>query len=61
LITNSRIVVSYYAGVARAARLETLFATGLGALGLLGWRRKRKAVPYECSMQRRGLDLPRLL
>jgi hypothetical protein len=22
-----------------------LFATGLGALGLLGWRRKRKALP----------------
>jgi hypothetical protein len=23
-----------------------LFATGLGALGLLGWRRKKKAVPF---------------
>ena len=24
-----------------------LFATGLGALGLLGWRRKRKTVPLN--------------
>ena len=25
------------------AVVSTLFATGIGALGLLGWRRKRKA------------------
>ena len=25
-----------------------LFATGLGALGLLGWRRKRKVTPIPC-------------
>ena len=25
-----------------------LFATGLGALGLLGWRRKRKGPPTQC-------------
>jgi hypothetical protein len=37
---NSR--VSFHLSLHSAAALP-LFATGLGALGLLGWRKKRKA------------------
>jgi hypothetical protein len=36
----------YFAGINEVTPLPAalpLFATGLGALGLLGWRRKRKA------------------
>ena len=30
-------------GISEAVRARRLFATGLGAMGLIGWRRKRKA------------------
>ena len=43
---NTNVLLHEVDGIARAVPLPAalpLFATGLGALGLLGWRRKRKA------------------